>query len=454
MEGVMDKEQYHEKSRKGSLRPIISLLIGLALFTGILLVTMFTSSRNTKPQKNSGGVADQGQETPIPKESNGEMLAVVEKIESDLHEMTLFDIESKETFYFTYNDATDITDKYGQVISASQIPLGAIVDVGYQNDDEKDDEKLLKLQISQKAWEYADVSNLSIDGETGMMEIGTNKYRYTGDIIVIDKKELVPVQNLAKQDMLMIHGVDKTIWSIAVTKGHGTVKLADCEDYLGGNVTVGYETSQTITENMHITVREGKWPFTVDNEKYSATKYIKVRRNEETTVSLANLAPDMGRVAFKIRPLGADLFIDGALTSYSDSKPIKLTCGEHDITVSLEGYSTYHGTLNVGEADKTIRINLLKAEKKKEVTDSTPKVSKETDKVDQKHKIYVQKPIGASIYMDGKFMGISPDGFEKVSGNHVLTLIKEGYKTKSFQIEVLDDGLDAYYSFPDLAVSE
>jgi hypothetical protein len=37
-----------------------------------------------------------------------------------------------------------------------------------------------------------------------------------------------------------------------------------------------------------------------------------------------------------------------------------------------------------------------------------------------------------------------------VIGSQVLTFIREGYETKSYTIDVLDDGLDMYLSLPDL----
>ena len=73
---------------------------------------------------------------------------------------------------------------------------------------------------------------------------------------VIDGDSFVSLDNLAKQDELTVRGLNETIWSIIVTKGHGTVRLKDYDAFLGGNVTVGYEAVTQITDNMVITVRE------------------------------------------------------------------------------------------------------------------------------------------------------------------------------------------------------
>jgi hypothetical protein len=132
----------------------------------------------------------------------------------------------------------------------------------------------------------------------------------------------------------------------------------------------------------------------------------------------------------------------------------------------------------VDEAKKTIRVNLPETDSNKDVDVSVDneladlddqgadqnqdwidlsEYESETEKdkpsdniIDEEHYIYVQNPIGASVYLDGEFLGISPGNFRKVIGTHVLTLIKDGYETKSYTIEVVDDGQDAYFSLSDL----
>ena len=66
-----------------------------------------------------------------------------------------------------------------------------------------------------------------------------------------------------------------------------------------------------------------------------------------------------------------------------------------------------------------------------------------SDIIDEEHYIYVQNPIGASVYLMVSFLYLR--NFRK-DRTHVLTLIWDGYETKSYTIEVVDDGQDAYFS--------
>lgn len=476
-------------------RPIISLLLGLGVLSIILLVTMLTASQTLKNTKKiisnpSGTETVPADTTPMP--AGEEVLGVLTEVNPDTQELTIYDVVHEVSATYEYSGGTNITDKYGQQMAISQIQNGTMLEVFH----EPGKLKLTDIRISTKAWEYVGVNNLSIDRSTRVMKIASDKYKYTDDIIIFDGATMIPVTELAIQDELTVWGYDQTIWSVRVTRGHGTVRLEDYDNFIGDFITIGYEAIQQIVKDMVITVREGNFNLTVENAKYTATKNITVKRNEETIVSLSDLGPDaakVGRITFKISPFGSDLFIDGELMSYAN--PIELDYGKHNIEVSLDGYITYLGLLKVNSAGKTIHIDLPEKSSKKTATvsetdnntasndtgdiqdspDDNPDFSGEVDvsdntdtptsidigdsenvsndefEEDTKHKIYIQNPVGASVYLNGEYMGKSPGSFKKLIGEHVLTFIKEGYETMSYTVEVKDDHLDTYFNMPDLS---
>ncbi len=496
------KDRFHINTR-----PILTLLIGLGIFTLIMTSAMLSASSNIKPKSEKSKITEQSNDTQ--NEALGfsdvGILAIVKNIDTLNKQITLYAVDQQEEELLTYNGGTNVKDKYGLVISLTQIPIGTMVDATYQ----KDKNKLTDLNISNKAWEYVGVNNLNINPDDNVMKIATTKYKYTNDVLILDGNKFITVDNLAEQDELTVRGYEETIWSITVTRGHGTVILEDYDKFLGANITVGYESIQQITEDMEITVREGDFNLTVENGKFSATKNISVYRNQVSYVSLSDLGPggvqQYGSVTFEISPFGADLFIDGELTSYAN--PIELTYGKHTITVSLGGYTPYEGVLDLDSTGKSVKISLPEVSSRDtaEVTETDTIVtptgpnnnpdtssnigtdnssgtdntntgdtsdeigtdnepnpddgeennndsSEEDEIVDNQHLIYVQNPTGASVYLDGDFMGISPCSFKKVIGTRVLTFIKEGYETMSYTVEVPNDRLDAYFTFPNLSL--
>jgi hypothetical protein len=470
IKGTRMDNQEVKKQNRINRRPITSLLIGLGFLSIIFLTMMLSSPRTAVQERKARGNAsgEKEQEKLTLGDCDGEILAVITGIDTANREITLLNTGTGESIVLAYSGGSDITDKYEQIVTAGQIPIGMMVDAGYR----KDTLKLVRMQVSKRAWEYIDVSNLGIDREAKRMKVGANKYKYTDDIIILDGEKFITAEDLREQDLLTLRGVDEVIWSVTVNKGHGTVKLIDTEGFLGGHVTVGYEAMQEIAENMEITVREGNYNLTVENGKYSATKNINITRNEETVVSLEGLGqmPEKtSQITFDISPFGADLFIDDALTSYAN--PVEMTYGEHTIAVSLGGYTTYRGKLTVKEADQTVKIALPEASSKKDAEvavtekETSPEETRREDErkrrdrtpngndsysIDEDHFIYVQNPLNASVYLNGEYMGTSPVGFEKIIGSHVITFIKDGYEVQSYTIEVEDDGMDTFLSMPDL----
>lgn len=478
-------------------RFIMSLLLGLGFLSAILLLTMYVTGAN--PGRRSGRNSDiwkETQEIAAAGAAGNEVLGVITAIVAETQEIVLYDVNKEESVTFTYSGGTNVLDKYGQGMSISQLPIGTMVEAVYP----EKETKLSEIKISTKAWEYVGVSNLMIDRSSRVMKIASSKYKYKDDVIILDGSDFITVHELAEMDELTVRGYEETIWSITVTRGHGTVKLVDYKNFLGDHITIGYETMQQIVEDMVIKVREGNFNLTVENTGFTATKNITVLRNQETVVSLSDLGPDAakrGLVTFEITPFGADLFVDGKLTPYAEA--LELSYGKHDVVVSLDGYITYEGKLVVDNAGTTFRIGLPEESSNKKATvtemntgpkgtntgsdnengdnadssegdtdsneggtdgyedipvdnsgDAPDNISNEDYEADEKHKIYVQNPIGASVYLNGEFQGVSPASFKKLIGTHVLTFIKEGYETTSYTVEVSDDNLDTYFNMPDL----
>ena len=146
-------------------------------------------------------------------------------------------------------------------------------------------------------------------------------------------------------------------------------------------------------------------------------------------------------------------------TAVDYSTPITLSYGKYNITVALTGYETYTGVLEIAKALVPIRIEL--AEKESD-SKSTPKPSatpsadnnddddKVTKKIDSNHTITVTAPEGAEVYLDNVYKGMAPCTFTKVIGSQTITLSDSGYVTKSYPVDILDDGKNVKLSFADL----
>jgi len=144
-----------------------------------------------------------------------------------------------------------------------------------------------------------------------------------------------------------------------VTKGHGTIRFEEYEDFIGGTVYIGNREILPIVSDMTVTTREGSYEIIMEKGSFKGTKTLTVLPFEDVILNMGEfkLPPvQKGKVTFHITPEGADLYINDKQTDYS--KAVELEYGEYTMKVSLGGYMNYTGKLEVSGTSKTVSIDL------------------------------------------------------------------------------------------------
>lgn len=474
----MEYKMSNDENKSGKLRLTLLLALMGCFFIAILVYAM----KEIKPAKKIYHPSTTSQIEPTQEPKEKEMIpnsmAVIKAVNTTDQSILCYDITKNLDVELTYTGASDITDKYNQVISISQIAEGEVVDIYYEDSDFI----AQKIQKSTKAWEYRGVKNLRIDRTNSIMKIQKRNYQYTNKLYVRNLSEEINLLNINDEDELTLRGYESTIYSITVTKGHGSICLKEYDYFLGGTLQVGATEFSPITEDMVVTVREGNYNVTIEKDGVTGTKVVNVLRDEEVSLSMAEFVPEpeqTGYVTFHIIPFGASLYIDGTLTSYE--KDVSLAYGEHKVLVTLPGYKTYEGSFDLETSSDVIQIELINAINEEEKTglnttggenettsnttdgtsngESMSGQSKEGEKeeeplVDKNHSLYVKKPEGVSVYIDGIYKGIAPIKVEKYVGIHYITLLKEGYIQKTHTVNIEDDKEDKYFTFPNLELQK
>lgn len=462
----MDNNYFNEKTK--GIEKGFPIILGIGCF--IIIVAAFMAipkgqGRGSAKTLLSTGKESDGEEQTASLDFDKQIIGVLKEVNRENNSITLFDVKKKEDIVVNYNSGTIIYDKYEQALVLEQLKLGELVDAYYN----MDNLGLVKLQISNQTWEYKNASNWGIDTINKIFSIGDNKYRYDRNISILSKDTFLKPEDLHEKDLLTIKGFDREIFSIQITKGHGTITFEDYEDFIGGIAYIGNDAILPITEDMVVTVREGEYEVTLENGSLAGTKTARLKRDENVLLNMGEYrkpAVKSSLVSFEILPEGAELYIDDVIQSYNE--PIKLEYGEHMAKVILKGYETYENTIIVDEASKNIVIELEVP--LEDLDDSDGYTSGRTDNGEERDTgnsdddrpsskggkqvsgqlIYVLEPEGASVYLDGELKGIAPVSFPKITGNHYITLIKSGYETKTYTIEATNDGEDAYFNFPEM----
>ena len=423
-----------------------------------LFVTTFTSCSIKQRRTRQGINAVQNS----PAVNTQTITGIVVHNDGEKKQLQIRELDSDTVTTLAYGASSVITDKYKEEREGDQIEEGMILKADYRSDDGW----IVSAGVPDDVWEYQDVKKFSFASDENMMQVAGEKYQYSSMTYFASGKESVEPIEFNNQDVLTVRGIGFRVYSAVRTAGHGYIRLTNYDDFVGGMAEISSAMMVPISDNMLITVAEGTYRVTLCKRRASATKTATVRSDEETVVDFSDYvakAENIGEVTFNIEPEGAEMYLNGTAVNYS--KPIALRYGKYNIVVSLTGYETYSGVLEVAQPTvaNPITINLI--ERKAETATSSPakkptpspsssNTDKVTKKIDSNHTITVSAPEGVEVYLDNVYKGLAPCTFTKVIGSQTITLSDEGYVTKSYSVDMLDDDKNAEFSFAELVKEE
>lgn len=483
---------------KRKIYVMLQLCIFVMIFTGCSGANKSTSA-GLQTQVKSDNVSEDE------KANATKDTAVVISVDTENGIVNLQSVSTWQDMMLNFTGGCDVQDKYGEIMSMTQLKGGEVVEIRYQ----PSKAKLYSLQISDTAWEYKGVKGPEIDEIERRMVINGKNYKFDNNLVIISEGESAMLMDINEADTLIVRGIDKEVCSLYVDKGHGYVRLQDEEYFLDGYVTIGQELVKKVTAGMILVVPEGSYNLNIQKNGIGGTKNITVNRNQETTVDVGDLKGaeiEQGAVKFNLTPKEAVLYIDGVRVNHNELLTLKY--GKHKIVASADGYNVYSGTLKVQSVLKEIDITLQSSDGDSDSATVTPKAdvtpgatvtpqvtlspsstgivtpgldltpivtpqvnivsageegtndtpmageaaneSSDTSGNTGSSKIQVTAPAGAEVYLDGNYMGLAPVSFHKASGTHTITLRKDGYKTKSYTVSIDDNSEDTTYTFSDM----
>lgn len=428
---------------------------GLLWIVCLLCLCLLTAC-NIKKRQHRAETAET--ETPVRTQS---LTGVVIAQDTTQQKITLRELDSNLETIIYYDATAVVTNKFQETIAADQIAVGEILLAEYR----ASDTLLVSAAVPEDVWEYDEVGTFSFRGEENMMRFAGEKYQYSTNTYIASGEQPIELMELSNQDKLTVRGVGFKVYSIVRTAGHGYIRLANYDDFKGGMVEVGNQIILPITDNMLITAQEGMYRLTLCKGAAVTSKTITVQRDKEVLADFSDYVPvveNIGMITFVIEPDGADLTINGTKVDYS--QPIALNYGEYSIAVSMTGYDTYTGTLDVEDpSSPPVHIDLIEAQASVDKSSATasPAASGNSDdgntlikKVDSNHTITVSAPRGAEVYLDNVYKGLAPCKFKKIIGSQTITLSRTGYVTKSYAVDIMDDDENAVLSFAELVKDE
>lgn len=388
--------------------------------------------------------------------------AVVVRKEKEEGTITLFNIPTGKNYTLRYDGTTHIRDKHGEAMSMEQIQPGNVVDVTFL----KSRKALRTLTLAPEVWTNTVAGNYTINQNGRGIMVGKDQYQLADNVMVVSEGGQISLEDINTCDSLYLQGIDRTIYSITIEKGHGYLRLANEEYFIGGWIEVGQALVRPVEEEMLLVVPEGSYQVLISNHGTAGVKNITVERGQEVTLDVGDLKGEeikRGSVIFALNPVTASVYIDG--DKVDTEKAVEMDYGIHQMIVRAEGYKTITQYVKVGQPYATLDIELEQEESEEGVSGNTlsgntlsgntageiPEGSAVVNATGGYH-INITAPEGAEVYYDGNYAGTVPVSLKKEEGLHVVTLRKSGCQTRSFTMEVDAEAKDISWAFSELEV--
>lgn len=427
---------------------------------------------------------------------DSEDMALVVKKDTQAQTIQFQNLSTGKRYTLSYDGATKILDKYDQALSLEQIETGSIVDAKFY----KPKKMLASIKIPKDCISFSNIDQYKLDIANGKITVGQTTYDFNSNIVVISSEEEAQLMDVNQMDVISVWGYNNQIYGINIERGHGYLRLQNDTYFVGGWIEAGQSVIKKITEDMLLTVPEGKLTVSVNNKGSSATQTIDFVRNQEMVWDLGDVEItriQTGKIVFTLNPANAKVTIDGK--NVDASKPVELEYGIHQMTVTADGYDAVAQYIKVAEPSANVSVELEKSEdsdeesetsqesssqesstaaateeklvetskdKKESEDEETPDTSQSeeqssqaVDKTESKtssqtpstsYKVHIDSPTGVEVYLDGNYIGVAPVDFAKTAGNYVVTLRKTGYQSRSYTLQIDDEDKDVTYSFSDL----
>lgn len=426
--------------------------------------------------------------------------AAIRAIDLDARTIRFRNHSTGRTYTLSYDNTSMMYDKYGGPLSPALLNVGEVVDVTFL----KSTKKITTLGMNDQVWTVENTRDHQLVRGDGTAKIKKDVYKLDVRTLVMAEGELALAEDVLSTDTITARGIGKEVYSVIVTGGHGYVSLSSdtVEDrsLVGAWIELDNEVIHKISPGMLLSAPEGDYKLQILGNGANFQQNVSIARNQETVVDTGKVTisrPKEGLVTFEIKPEEAEVFVDGKKTL--TGTPVTIEYGYHNLKVTADGYETQTKYLKVGTPKSVIQIELEKEESSSDATssastsddaskyksrsksdsssggrsknssanksssaassasskdvsgnDSDKKKKKKDGDLIEGYKVYVDEPYDAELYLDGNYIGIIPTSFNKVCGNHEIILKREGYKTKSYRVNIDSEEVNDTYKFPEL----
>lgn len=442
--------------RKITMASLLLLVIFFCSACGMAQADRLTTEESGQPSAaaNAANQPEQGEEqstADLPKMKKDGTFQMILKHDIQNYQITFMDITTGEQVCYEYTDGTEFFDKYGNYTLREDFSEGKLAVIERLNSNDT----LGAIAFTDQTWDYEDVSNYVITAEKSRMDIADTAYQFAENAKAFSEGEEKELYTIGENDILNVYGIDRTIYAVVVTTGHGTLALTNTELFEGGWVNLGTKVYAKITKDLTLELPEGVYDFSVANDGYGDSGEVRIRRDLVTTIDLNDYkgeGPKMCKVTFDVGVAGAILTVNGKEVNHK--KPLELRYGVYKLGVYAQGYDPWTRQLVINSPKAKIEILLTNDTQAQEGTETKEDEKYEADRSEpstsgtKRGKAGTKAGTRAGSYTDGNSSSESNDSNSADSalanaalGSSLANIITGGESTD--YLDTLSDLVDS-----------
>ncbi|MCL2564342.1 MAG: PEGA domain-containing protein [Defluviitaleaceae bacterium] len=406
---VKEPVQAPPKSKKRASKGqyITFYIVTLVAAVAVCLATfafVLSSVVNNRPSTGVPGDTLQANSTNTPEQvpvlaiDEISITGVIMELNHGERSLEIFDLGSQRNLDFRADNATSMQNRYGEVMSFAQFRAGDIVDARYT----EVGGILSSMNLATAAWERRNVTNLRVNAENRTITLGNETFRYDDRTISIFNNDPYSIENINPLNVVTLRGMGSDVWFVEVSRGTGFINIVNGDDIRDGIIEIDNDMVLQLndrgTTDEPIRVQSGNRRIRIRGsniEDFDTS--LDVNPGESAILNLSDVQITAGVVTININEADAIVTING--TPVRAAEPQILTYGSYELVIWKEGFRTYESTFELNEPALELNIFL-------EPEIRTMNITVETI------------PLGARIYVDNAFVGLSP----------VTTSVEEGVR--------------------------
>ena len=349
------------------------------------------------------------------------LTGVIVSVNQSAQTFEILDIDSLSVLSFSIDNSTTMQNRTGGSMNFAQFRPGEIIDARYR----ELSEPLTSIALAPNAWEHRNIGDVRVNPQGNTITVGDGAviYRYHEQTISLFNDAPFDIADIHPLDTATIRGVGSDIWFIELNRGTGFINIVNGENIRNGVIEIsGHPTvflNEDGTTDAPIRVQVGtKQIFVQGDNIHDFNTALDVSTNEQAILDLSAVQVLSGVISFNISQPDAIITINGNV--HRADEPLILDHGRYNLSVSLEGFITYERTFEFNAPSMDITVNL-----ERDVT--MVNISVFTSDA-----VTGEPLMGARIYLNNEFLGVTPFTALVAEGNHMLSIRKDGFANLSF----------------------